>query len=148
MVWFNKVIRVTISIINFSYSMYTLVAVIYVCCILCNSSVKNHSLIARKTTGLMNSAVWLGHWQKRLLTCLCKTDRQQTSNIQQRVTWQTGNQQSRYLLIYFVWMEFIWFYVWSTCPCTVIYYNVLQWSATKWHKCPHDHNECMCVTNF
>lgn len=96
----------------------------------------------------MNSAVWLGHWQKRLLTCLCKTDRQQTSDIQQRLTWQTGNQQRRYLLIYFVWMEFIWFYVWSTCPRTVIYCNVLQWSATKWYKRPHVHNEIMCVTYF
>lgn len=55
----------------------------------------------------MNSAVWLGQWQKILLTCLWKTDRQQTSDIQQWLIWQTGNQQSRYLLIYFVWMEVI-----------------------------------------
>lgn len=28
----------------------------------------------------MNSAVWLGHWQKRLLTCLCETDIKQTDS--------------------------------------------------------------------
>lgn len=94
-----------------------------------NFSVENHSSVTRKTTGLMNSALWLGHWEKRLLTCLCKTDRQQTSDIQQWLTWQTGNQSSRYLFIYFVWMEFIWFYVWSTCPCTVIYCN--GWPQTS-----------------
>lgn len=147
--WFGfyEVSRVTGStkyLISYSYFIHTPVALTYVCCMLCNFSVENHSSIARKTTGLMNSAVWPGHWQKRLLTCLCKTDRQQTSDIQQWLTWQTGNQQSRYLLIYFAWIKFIWFYVWSTvCPCTVIYCNVLQWLATKCYKHSHAHDECV-----
>lgn len=37
-------------------------------------------------------------------------------------------------------MEFIYFYVWSTCLCAVVYCNVMQWSATKWYKCPHAHD--------
>lgn len=94
------------------------------CCMLsircCKITVENvWFVMAKKTTGLMNSSVWLGHWW-RVLTCLYKTDRQQTSDIQQWLTWQTGNQQSRYLLIYFVWIKCIWFYVWSTCPCTYL----------------------------
>lgn len=102
----------------------------------CKISVENPFLMGRKTTGLMNSCAGLGHW-RRVLTCLYKTDRQQTSDIQQQLTWQTGNQQSRYIPIYFVWINFIWFDVWSACPCKVIYCNVAQWEATKCYKRPH-----------
>ncbi len=65
---------------------------------------------------------------KRVLTCL--TGQTESKHLISNAELESRQEISkRDLVIYFLWMRFIWFYVWSTCPFGVIFCKGLLWLA-------------------